>query len=111
MIFMILVMLINGIYPLYVTYYVCENFNPHDTVCLKIGVLYYIEFDNMINVLRLNNDYTIIAVNFVLTIFVDFEFSSDDHIRYFIDWKYSQYTFSIQIGENLSIKESSPNGR
>ena len=52
MLFMILVLLINSIYPLVATYMVCDRYNDEEHICLKSGILYYLDFNVMIQTLE-----------------------------------------------------------
>lgn len=35
-------MLINSLYPIYATYYACNNLDTKHDTCLEVGVLYYL---------------------------------------------------------------------
>jgi hypothetical protein len=58
-----LTILINGIYPLWATYYVCNNYTVlKQDSCLTVGVEYYIDFNILIQILVDNAEYDIANV-------------------------------------------------
>lgn len=40
--FAFLILLINSLYPIYATFYACQNFDPKHDICLEVGALYYL---------------------------------------------------------------------
>jgi hypothetical protein len=58
-----LAILINGIYPLWATYYVCTNYiTLGKSSCLDVGIVYYIDFNIELELLTKNNNFNIAQV-------------------------------------------------
>jgi hypothetical protein len=64
----LLAILINGIYPIWATYYTCDNYAQKGTLdsCLNVGPLDYLDFDKQLTVLTTNGQYGVANV-FLLT--------------------------------------------
>lgn len=48
--------LINSIYPLWATYYLCKNYDPSDQICLDVGFFIYVDFQQMVQTFQQNNE-------------------------------------------------------
>ena len=62
----IIATLINSIYPLWATYYLCNNFDPQDQICLRVGFLIYVDFQVMVQTFQQNNEEHIADILLIL---------------------------------------------
>lgn len=59
------VLLVNAIYPVFVTYLVCNHFNQ-DEICVEIGVLRYLAFSDMARALNEHHEEKILTTMRIL---------------------------------------------
>lgn len=65
--FALCILAINSVYPIYATYYACNHYqnpDPNDEFeCLQVGLLYYVDFNNMITALKEQGQDSMVEVN------------------------------------------------
>lgn len=67
--FVVLVIGVNALYPIYATFYACRELDTQDNYCLKVGVLYYLEYRSMVQLLQAHNETHMIYVLVALSRF------------------------------------------